>query len=100
MSAADYIRQFCTRQSVTFTGHPARHSNLLIRALWWKQQAWRAERDLEAIGTSYTDYGHLIDDARDRLLTGIENHDKAIRDAWENRCMSRGYVPETQGVAA
>ena len=85
-SAADYIRQFRTRQSVTFTGHPSRHSNMLIRALWWKQEAWKAEAELE--DAAYPSAEH--DEAHDAYVSAKAKWRMAVRDAWLNRAMERG----------
>lgn len=89
MNACDYIRDYRARARIYYVSnmaHPYRHENMLIRALWWKQEAWMAAEGMDDAERPSYEYDVAIDayyDAREKWRM-------AVREAWLNRALERG----------
>jgi hypothetical protein len=89
MSAADYINEYVARRAPFYMEAPWRSSNPLVRALWAKQERWTQSAKAKDAAKPSAEY----DEAYDLMDAAAAKHAKIIKDAWTNRCMSRGYVP-------
>lgn len=85
MTAADYIREYITRRAPIDMPAPWRHRNLLIRALWWKQERWDQEQAVEDSAKPSAEF----DEAFDAMISAGNKYEAIIRDAWSMRCAER-----------
>jgi hypothetical protein len=89
MTAAQYITDYLLKRAPFYMEMPSRHSNPLIRGLWWKQERWTQSAKAKDAAKPSAEY----DEAYDLWVAAAAKHAKIIKDAWTNRCMERGYAP-------
>jgi hypothetical protein len=86
MTATDYINEYLARRAPYDMVAPWRHRNLLIRALWHKQERWAEAETMEGCEKPSAKF----DKAFDAYIKAGTQYQKAILDAWENRKLERG----------
>jgi hypothetical protein len=84
-TAASYITEYIARRAPYDMVAPSRHRNLLVRALWWKQERWEQEAIVEACAKPSAEF----DEAFDAMFDADEKWEAIIRDAWSYRAVSR-----------
>ncbi len=93
MTAADIIQRWRAQHLVYTPDGPFNTSNMLVRALFWKQEWWKQLTILDDLRGDL-EHDRLYATAFDDAAIYRERYEQTIRRLWGTRSLSRGYVGE------